>query len=129
MSECLARALGGLRLGTGWVARCPAHDDSTPSLSITVSKDGKLLVHCHAGCSQDLVISVLRERGLWGVCPTDDSGKRSAANAKPILIFEPNVKQRIARALKLWCETRTAAGTSVETYLRSRRNCVERNAK
>ena len=30
-----------------------------------MEEDGKTLVHCFAGCSQENVISALRERGLW----------------------------------------------------------------
>ncbi|MEM3146944.1 MAG: hypothetical protein QXY94_05295, partial [Archaeoglobaceae archaeon] len=33
-----------------WLALCPAHDDSEPSLSITLSETGKVLLHCFAGC-------------------------------------------------------------------------------
>lgn len=43
---------------------CPAHDDEHPSLSVSES-NGKILVKCHAGCSQDLVISALKKKGLW----------------------------------------------------------------
>jgi putative DNA primase/helicase len=43
---------------------CPAHDDHNPSLAIR-EKDGKLLVHCHAGCRQRDVIEGLTARGLW----------------------------------------------------------------
>jgi hypothetical protein len=32
-----------------WIARCPAHEDGSPSLSIREG-DGKLLVYCFAGC-------------------------------------------------------------------------------
>ena len=43
---------------------CPAHDDRNPSLSLTVRGD-RVLVHCHAGCSQERVIEALRQRELW----------------------------------------------------------------
>lgn len=38
------------RNGTGWTARCPAHEDKTASLSIAVGNDGRLLLHCFAMC-------------------------------------------------------------------------------
>jgi len=44
---------------------CPAHDDHDPSLAVAVGADGKILVHCHAGCDQERVIAALRERGMW----------------------------------------------------------------
>ena len=64
-AEELARALGGRRSGAQWMARCPAHEDANPSLSISDGKDGKVLVHCHAGCSQDAVLAALRQQSLW----------------------------------------------------------------
>ena len=67
----LARGLGGRPQGNGWVARCPAHDDKTPSLSIADGESGTLLVHCLAGCSQAAVIEALRSRNLW-----DSAGSR-----------------------------------------------------
>ena len=63
----IAAGLGGRRNGAGWSARCPAHDDGDPSLSIGENADGKPLLHCHAGCEQGAVIAALRDRGLWGV--------------------------------------------------------------
>jgi hypothetical protein len=38
------------RSGHGWMARCPAHDDRTPSLSIRDSDKG-ILLKCWAGCT------------------------------------------------------------------------------
>ena len=118
--QSIARALGGHRAGAGWMACCPAHEDSTPSLSITESRDGMLLVHCHAGCSQAAVIAGLRERGLWQSCAMDGRRVGRGVAARPIAACDPGAKQRIARALQQWCEARPAAGTLVETYLRSR---------
>jgi putative DNA primase/helicase len=63
-SADLAHALGGRKSGSGWMARCPSHDDRNPSLSIA-EKDGNVLICCHAGCAQDDVIAELRARGLW----------------------------------------------------------------
>ena len=44
---------------------CPAHDDTKPSLAVSDGKDGKVLVRCWAGCSQEAVLAALTERGLW----------------------------------------------------------------
>lgn len=64
-AESLAGALGARRLpGGGWMARCPAHDDHTPSLKIDGSGD-RLLIHCHAGCDQDRVIEALKQQRVW----------------------------------------------------------------
>ncbi|MCW5976937.1 MAG: hypothetical protein KIT09_02615 [Bryobacteraceae bacterium] len=60
----IARALNGRKSGAGWSARCPAHDDRSPSLTLA-ERDGRLLVHCFGGCAQAAVIEALRQRGLW----------------------------------------------------------------
>jgi hypothetical protein len=60
----ITAALHARRTSAGWIARCPAHGDHTPSLSIS-QRDGRVLVHCHAGCAQADIIAALRERGLW----------------------------------------------------------------
>ena len=46
-----------------WLARCPAHDDKSPSLSIRNAGD-RLLIHCFAGCDAlDVVHAVSLELG------------------------------------------------------------------
>ena len=44
--------------GDQWQACCPAHDDHTPSLSITPAAD-KVLVYCHAQCPLDAILAAL----------------------------------------------------------------------
>jgi putative DNA primase/helicase len=63
----IVEALEGESAGSGsWRCRCPAHKDDNPSLSVSVGKaNGKLLVYCHGGCSQDAVIGELKRLGLW----------------------------------------------------------------
>lgn len=54
-----ALQLGPRRQGREWIFRCPVHDDKTPSASARIGNDGKLLVHCHAGCSFLSIIAAL----------------------------------------------------------------------
>ena len=42
-----------------WKACCPAHDDKTPSLGIREEDDGRVLLHCFAGCSALDVITAV----------------------------------------------------------------------
>ena len=41
--------------GEGWQTNCPAHDDNVASLSIAEGDDGRVLLHCHAGCSTESI--------------------------------------------------------------------------
>ena len=56
-------------------ACCPAHDDKSPSLSLTDVGD-KVLFHCFAGCSQTEVIDALRAQGIWHQTVSSKSGFR-----------------------------------------------------
>lgn len=47
------------KAGKGYQARCPAHEDNGPSLSLRVGDDGRVLLHCHAGCSTASVVAAL----------------------------------------------------------------------
>jgi CHC2 zinc finger len=60
----IVEVLGARKSGNGYVAKCPAHADKTPSLRISERYD-KILVHCFAGCDQAAVIAKLRELSVW----------------------------------------------------------------
>ncbi len=78
-AEGIASALEGRRYGSYWMARCPAHDDQNPSLSISDGNNGTVLFHCFAGCEQEKVLNALRSRGLW---PDATPGQRLAAERR-----------------------------------------------
>jgi len=67
--------------GSGWIARCPAHDDGRASLSVGVGDDGRALVHCHAGCTPEAVVSAMGLR-LADLMPADNGKPRSPRRAK-----------------------------------------------
>lgn len=109
----------------GYLVSCPAHDDRSPSLLLTLKEDGRLLVFCRAGCPQD---AVLRELGLsprelfhWvpGSKAVAVRGGREAAC--------PTTGQ--VAALRMWLDATTARWDNPEyldlvdigeTYLRDR---------
>lgn len=54
----LSRLENVKKTGAGrWIARCPAHTDRRASLSIRELDDGRILVHCFAGCSIQQVLT------------------------------------------------------------------------
>jgi hypothetical protein len=54
----IARQLSHVKWqGDTFVARCPAHEDRTPSLSGKSGNDGRTLLKCHAGCKTEDVLS------------------------------------------------------------------------
>ena len=62
-----------------YMARCPAHDDSNPSLSLTVKGDGKILWHCFAGCSQEAVQEALGLGSKYATDPHSSFFKKPAS--------------------------------------------------
>lgn len=127
-AAAIAKALKGHKAGAGFIARCPAHDDRSPSLSLR-DTDGKVLVKCHAGCDQSRVISALQRLGLWPestrVPYRENFNKKNAAEeVQKYTSAEPPVdgeKDRaVARAIELWREARSVVDTPVAAYLASR---------
>jgi hypothetical protein len=75
----LSKLTQAKRDGKGWMARCPAHNDRRPSLCITTGDDGRALVHCHAGCTPEAVVSAL---GLTLADLMPANGVRSSRRAR-----------------------------------------------
>lgn len=116
----LTKALSlGSWYGTYGVARCPAHDDRRPSLSIRQAESGCVLLRCHAGCRQEDIIGALRARGLWA-----QNSKRLLPAMAGCRSIKPKPDhsdaKRTQAALAIWRSSKRAAGTPVEFYLDSR---------
>jgi len=81
LQDFLCRLEKVKKRGGGYIARCPAHADSEPSLSVRESDD-RLLVHCFAGCDAE---SVARSMGLT---LSELSPSRGEASGKEGLVAE-----------------------------------------
>lgn len=55
----IARRANARAASSGWVARCPAHADRSPSLSIREGRDGRTLLRCFAGCESTAIVRAL----------------------------------------------------------------------
>ena len=66
--------------GDRFNCRCPAHDDRSPSLSVAVGADGRVLMTCQAGCAfEDVVAKLGLETSDLFVARNGDSADRRIA--------------------------------------------------
>jgi hypothetical protein len=75
----IADRLNARRSGPGWIARCPAHEDRSPSLSIR-EVDGRTLLHCFAGCTIENIC------GSLGITVADLFSKPGATSYRPHIV-------------------------------------------
>lgn len=59
VQRVLDRLSGVKQHGDKWTARCPAHEDEQPSLSVAEGKDGCVLLKCHAGCPTEAIMAAI----------------------------------------------------------------------
>lgn len=59
MVSVLDRLMGVRKVGDRYIARCPAHQDRRPSLTVRELADGRVLMHCFAGCETEAVLSAI----------------------------------------------------------------------
>lgn len=134
MIELLTSRLKKCRpVGLGrWMACCPAHDDKTPSMTITES-GGKILFHCFAGCSPDEILDSLDLK--WTDLYPDEweaAEQRAYSQKLPLppvdtLRVEENVllitKQMIEDGKKLTPEDEARALVALERIQEARSEC------
>jgi len=73
----------------GWTARCPAHDDRTPSLSVAIGESGQILLRCFAGCALDDVLESLglKVTDLFPGSADGRSSVRPAQESAPVAMW------------------------------------------
>jgi hypothetical protein len=112
--------LGGRWVRSGGTVRCPAHEDRSPSLSVSQTRDGRPLVFCHAGCSQRDVIDALRARNLWTGEARPDPSYPGRVTLPHDGIVQSDDRERMDKARSIWDAAHPIGGTLGEAYLLSR---------
>lgn len=120
--RAIVAALGGRWKGKGGMCRCPAHEDSSPSLHVTQAPE-TVLIRCHAGCHWRDVMDALIFRGLWP--DREDRGSPNApmapaARRPSVEIPDDDELRRRDIARGIWSKSTPIYGTDAETYLRWR---------
>lgn len=97
-----------------WKACCPAHDDKHPSLAITETSDGTILLRCWSGCSIEKVVGAmgLEMRDLFPGAKQPRSGPSRSAIEHERMVY------RIGKAL---LEKGKLEGTDIERFETAKR--------
>ena len=84
-----------------WTACCPAHDDRGPSLAIKPTEDGRILLHCFAGCDVHSIVTAVG-MDLTDLFPPRDAGSAPvkpafyASDLLRIIAFETSIVRILA---------------------------------
>ncbi|WP_454597690.1 DUF7146 domain-containing protein [Qipengyuania sp. SM2507] len=108
----ICESRGGKWSGTKGMACCPAHDDRTPSLGVSLGRHA-ILFHCFAGCDQQAVLSALAGEGFGAA--TLFTGSKNTDHSEPNRSRKPS-----AAALRIWREADPLRASPAKAYLESR---------
>lgn len=108
----ICESRGGKWSGTRGMACCPAHDDRTPSLGVSLGRQA-ILFHCFAGCDQQSVLAALASEGFEA--PALFSG--SAITNEP---ESTSTRKPSAAALRIWRDAQPLRASPAKAYLESR---------
>ena len=97
VQRVLDRLDGVHRDGEQWLARCPAHDDQNPSLSVGVGDDGRVLVSCHAGCDFAAIVKAS------GLAPGDFFAQHATNGKAGLRRRTPRVFEKFTDAIVAAC--------------------------
>ncbi|MDA1054622.1 MAG: AAA family ATPase [Planctomycetota bacterium] len=86
LAALLGRLDGVKPSGKGWVARCPSHEDSTPSLTIALGDKGGIVLQCKAGTCKTADVLAAVGMTFADVGPTRQTCNGKPSNGKPRIV-------------------------------------------
>ena len=121
-AEQIAKQLGNAKRANGqWVASCPVpshgkgNGDKNPSLSVHIDDEGKVLFHCHGGCTQESVFQTIRDMQLL---PELEERPDPLANIKPLpkVEFQQEWQYQDEDRVTVFVKHRLRVGETGKTY-------------
>jgi hypothetical protein len=121
-AEQIAKSLGNAKRANGqWVASCPVpshgkgNGDKNPSLSVHIDDEGKVLFHCHGGCTQESVFQTIRDMHLL---PELEERPDPLANIKPLpkVEFQQEWQYQDEDRVTVFVKHRMRVGETGKTY-------------
>lgn len=81
-----------------WISCCPAHDDKSPSLAISETSDGTVLLRCWAGCNvRDIVAAIgieLRDLFPGNKTPRRGPSKQAVEHERMVYLVGKSLLER-----------------------------------
>ncbi|HYD86735.1 MAG TPA: toprim domain-containing protein [Vitreimonas sp.] len=119
--ERIVAACGGILLDGGARALIPGpnHSHRDRSVSLRLTEEGRILIHCFS--PKDDWRDVRRALADLGLLENEPRAKLRGSHSAPVRIAaQPADEERIARAQRIWDESRSLKHSVAEAYLRRR---------
>lgn len=119
--ERIVAACGGILLDgrTRALIPGPNHSHKDRSVSLRLTEEGRILIHCFS--PKDDWRDVRRALADRGLLDDDPSANNPGSRASPgRIVAQPLNEERIARAQRIWDESRPLKHSVAEAYLRKR---------
>jgi len=119
--ERIVAACGGILLDGGTRALIPGpnHSHKDRSVSLRLTEEGRILIHCFS--PKDDWRDVRRALADLGLLEDEPRAKARGSHSAPVRIAaQPADEERIARAQRIWDESRPLKHSVAEAYLRRR---------
>ena len=125
LARILSHVRGAKAVGCGWIAPCLAHDDHDPSLAISEGEGGRVLLHCHGGCSVEAIVAALglAMADLFEDARGQPRTRASLARPKPTqTVFSANDARRVwdLAIQRAWDDDAAERDRAVYEYLDGR---------
>jgi len=121
IEDVIGQAVQLKKNGREFIARCPFHNERTPSFTVSVDKQ---FYHCFGcGAHGDVIAFVMHHEGVDFKTACEQLEARKGLTPKTVAAVPRNTEHEASlhgAAMRVWRESRPSEGTLVERYLAGR---------